>query len=144
MNRDENIFDAFKECDCEKLQAMLNNGADVNLKNRNGTALLAHAAYWGSKETVQILLVAGADVNIQDRYGMTPLNHATLHKHANKEIISMLEVAEKAQQVKVVGNILKKLAIIGGIVALSVGALAVKTCSHTIQAVKPVPQNQQG
>lgn len=144
MNRDKNIFDAFKECDCENIQAMLNNGADVNLKNRNGTTLLAHAAYWGCKETVQILLAAGADVNIQDKYGMTPLNRAKLHKHANKEIIAMLEAVENAQQVKAVKNILIKMAIIGGVVALSFGALAIKTCSHTVQAVKPAPQNQHG
>jgi len=68
----------------------MNNGADVNVKNKRGYTPLHIAILVGSKEVVQLMLEAQADVAITCKDGST-LELA--NKSGNKEIISIINGA---------------------------------------------------
>ena len=59
---------------------LIDAGANLNVRDRNGKTALMHAAHLGykpwSKEVVQHLISSGADLNIQDNEGITALAHA--------------------------------------------------------------------
>jgi hypothetical protein len=57
----------------ERVQALLDQGAAVNSRDRNGDSPLNMAAAKGNTELVQVLLKAGADVNLANLSGVTPL-----------------------------------------------------------------------
>ena len=70
------------------VQAMLDSGADVNAKDKDGWTPLLWAAYNGNAEVISVLLQAGADVNAKKNNGDTPLLSAVLRE--NIELISVL------------------------------------------------------
>jgi ankyrin repeat protein len=82
--------------DLEKVKQLLDEGADVNAKNKDGLTGLMHAAWKGHKEVVKLLLESGADVNAKDECGWTALKLA-LHfsywkdNHNHKEIVELLK-----------------------------------------------------
>ncbi|PUE30534.1 ankyrin repeat domain-containing protein [Limnohabitans sp. Jir72] len=57
----------------ERVQALLDQGAQVNSRDRNGDTPLNMAAAKGNTELVQVLIKAGADVNLGNLSGVTPL-----------------------------------------------------------------------
>ena len=61
----------------EQIQAALDNGANVNGQDKNGTTplLITFLAYKNS-EQLKVLLRAGADVNAKSKKGYTPLMYA--------------------------------------------------------------------
>ena len=66
---------AFKECyDIVKL--LIDNGADVNTQNEDGTSPLHVSAMKGYHDTAKLLIENGADVNIKDNDDWTPLRWA--------------------------------------------------------------------
>ncbi|XP_055309695.1 uncharacterized protein LOC129573326 [Sitodiplosis mosellana] len=60
----------------EIVQLLIENKADVNKKDDNGSTPLHWAAEKGRKEIVQLLIDKGADVHEKDYYGSTPLHWA--------------------------------------------------------------------
>ena len=60
----------------EKVQALIEAGADVNKQDKRGCTALLWAAYNDHIETVKVLVEAGADVNIKDDDGKTALDVA--------------------------------------------------------------------
>ena len=56
---------------------LLQNGADVNIKNDLGTTALIRASRNGYKDVVEVLLEGGADVHQKDNDGETALMAAT-------------------------------------------------------------------
>ena len=66
-----------------RTQLLIDQGADVNAKNKYGDTPLVMAARMGSNKTVAILLARGADVNIPSRNGWTPILHASQRIHNN-------------------------------------------------------------
>jgi len=82
------IHDAARNGDLAGVQAELDNGADVNVKNKHGMTPLHDAAAEGRKEIAELLIAKGADVNANDRWGMTPLHLAAYYGH--KEIVELL------------------------------------------------------
>jgi ankyrin repeat protein len=69
-------------------EALLNGGADPNVKDEENIPLLHQAVIRGKKEMVELLLVKKADVNTKDRDGETALDEAL--EQGNKEIIELL------------------------------------------------------
>jgi len=58
----------------EEIGAALNEGANVNARDKNGWTALMHAAYYNPHDgTIGLLLDAGCDVNAAVNNGVTPL-----------------------------------------------------------------------
>lgn len=73
-----NEFDETPLIDCDEsppaiVKALIEAGADVNARARNGYTPLLEAALWSSPESVRLLLEAGAHINVLDHEeGHTP------------------------------------------------------------------------
>jgi len=83
------IHVAAKVGDLAGVQAELDKGVDVNVKDRFGFTPLREAAWYGHKEIAELLLDKGTDVNAKGGpVGRTPLHEAALRGH--KEIAELL------------------------------------------------------
>jgi ankyrin repeat protein len=70
------LLGSVKRGDSTRVLAMLERGAEVNVKNGDGNTALHEATLHGHYEVVRTLLEAGADPNIQDNAGNSPLHEA--------------------------------------------------------------------
>src|SRR5262245_53753659 len=83
------LWAAVRNGDAKALQALIDQGADVNAKNEIGITALWIAAGKGKPEVVELLLGAGADANSRDGiWYETPLSQAVGEGHA--EIVTAL------------------------------------------------------
>jgi hypothetical protein len=94
------LMRASQNGDIEAAQALLDNGADVNAKNKVGGTALMLASGYGHIEIVQALLAKGADVNAQTNNGATALMIASQNGH--KEVVQIL--LDKGADVNVKAN----------------------------------------
>ena len=72
----------------EMARLLIDNGADLDIRNHDGNTPLHWAAGEGQKELVVILIVHGADVNVRGKGGWTPLRWAEAQRQ--KEIARIL------------------------------------------------------
>jgi hypothetical protein len=70
------IFRASCKDDAEQLRRLIEQGADVNARSRDGLTPLIMASLKGKTTVVKLLVEYGADVNAQDNNGWTPLAYA--------------------------------------------------------------------
>jgi ankyrin repeat protein len=70
---DATVVDAAERQDVEALQALIAEGADVNVAQADGATALQWAAHWDDLDTVDLLLKAGADANAANDLGVTAL-----------------------------------------------------------------------
>lgn len=63
------------------VQVLINNGADISLRDDSGCTPLTWAARGGHATIVQVLIDNGADINLQDDAGCTPLSRAAEFNH---------------------------------------------------------------
>lgn len=82
------VVDAVKAGDTKALNALLQQGLDVNIPAVDGTTALHWAAYREEIATVDRLLKAGANVKASNRYGATPLSVAS--ENGNAAVIDRL------------------------------------------------------
>ena len=68
----------------EIVKLLLENGAEVNVADRDGWTTLMKACFNGSTDTVELLLDGGADVHAQNRDGMTAFYMSCLHGNVSK------------------------------------------------------------
>ena len=73
---------------CPHTRALIDAGADVNIKDKDGSTALMWASDNGHTETVKLLIDAGADVNIKNKYGRTALMWAS--RCNRKETVKLL------------------------------------------------------
>src|SRR5262245_59102159 len=73
---DLRVVDAVKRQDRAQVVSLLNQHADPNVPEADGTTALAWAAFWDDVETAELLIRAGAAVNAANEYGSTPLSQA--------------------------------------------------------------------
>lgn len=64
----------------EIAELLLKNGANPNIRTRDGSTLLHSATHNESLEKVKLLVKYGADMNMKDQYNLTPLMWAALNK----------------------------------------------------------------
>lgn len=74
---------AARQGDMQTVQALLQQGLDVNGQGLDGTPALHWAVRVDNEELVNLLLRAGADVNAANRYGQAPLHVAVQQRHAD-------------------------------------------------------------
>ena len=70
---DMQVADAAKDADWKILRALIEDGADVNTAQGDGTTALHWAAYWDDAQSAALLIRAGADVDAANVLGSTPL-----------------------------------------------------------------------
>ena len=81
--------------DLAGVQAELDKGVDVNVKDRFGFTPLREAAWYGHKEIVELLLDKGVNVNAKDEDGWTPLHFAVTKEIAELFIAEGADVTAK-------------------------------------------------
>ncbi|GEM_PF-3418598 len=81
-----------------QLLQCLENGAEINFQDTDGSTALMHAAYMGRTESVRVLLARGADPNLKDKSGEIALNHARVCKR--QEIVKLLEPVTDAHSIR--------------------------------------------
>jgi ankyrin repeat protein len=81
----------------DTIRALLDRGADLNAKDREGWTALMRAAEKGYVITVKILLSKGADVNVQNKFGKTALMYAK--QKGYNEIVKLIQedIVEEAK-----------------------------------------------
>jgi hypothetical protein len=60
------------------LKLLVENGAIIDLTNKNGKTALHLAVENGHKESISVLLKAGANINLANKYGQTALHWAAI------------------------------------------------------------------
>ena len=69
--------------DCELAKIIINNGADLDIKDRNGNTALHYCVYYKNYKLMELLIKEGADLNIQDNNGNTPLQLSVMRGYTN-------------------------------------------------------------
>ena len=80
------------------LKALIENGADINVRWDRGSTPLISAADKGHLESVKILVQAGADISAKTEYGMDALDFARRKGHT--EIVDYLEASISDSQIR--------------------------------------------
>ncbi len=73
---DLQLVEAVERGDREGVRLLLEQDADVNAAQADGTTALHWVALRDDSETAQLLIRAGADINAANQYGITPLSLA--------------------------------------------------------------------
>jgi uncharacterized protein len=79
---DLRVAQAAKNGDSAKVRSLIQQRADVNASEPDGTTALHWAARAGDTDLVTLLIGAGARVGAANRYGVTPLSLAASNGHA--------------------------------------------------------------
>jgi ankyrin repeat protein len=79
----QDLIAATNSEDIATVQALLNNGIDIEQKDEHGDTALGYAAESGQKNIVELLLKKGAAVNSKNHCGNTPLSFAIREGHAD-------------------------------------------------------------
>ena len=67
---------------------LINNGADINARNKDGMTPLRAAVLTGQKEAVELFIEKGADINAKNNEGLTALQMASQKGH--QSIVELL------------------------------------------------------
>jgi ankyrin repeat protein len=60
----------------ECIKLLLENGADINARDKEDATPLQHATFNGSYKAMQLLIERGADINTKDKEGSMPIHKA--------------------------------------------------------------------
>jgi ankyrin repeat protein len=89
---DKKLLEAAGQGKVEEVRALLDRGARVDARDKDGATPLWHAARSGTADTVRVLLEAGADIEAAQKAGYTPLMSAA--SRGNLETLGVLLEAE--------------------------------------------------
>lgn len=73
---DEQLFKAVEDSDTERIEQMIQAGANINAQDQSGRTAAMIATYNNDLTSAKVLIEAGADVNIQDDMKNTPFLYA--------------------------------------------------------------------
>lgn len=68
--------------DLDELKALIDKGADIHAKNKNGDSAVTLAVRYGHADVLQVLIKNGADIEATHQ-GLAPLMHAVENGHAD-------------------------------------------------------------
>ena len=71
--QNDSWFNAVPFGDVEEVQALIEEGNDVNSTDEHGMTALMYASYWENIEIAELLISSGANVNATDNEGYTAL-----------------------------------------------------------------------
>lgn len=77
--------------DCTAIEWLLEQGANINKKNKAGLTPLMCAVTHNNIDAIKVLLAHGANLHVKENNGITALDIATINK--NREAIALLEQA---------------------------------------------------
>jgi ankyrin repeat protein len=77
------VAEAARLGDARAVEALLQQGLDVDGRGTDGTPALHWAVRVNDKAMVDLLLAAGADVNAANRYGQAPIHVAVQYRHVD-------------------------------------------------------------
>jgi ankyrin repeat protein len=86
--------------DLNSVKKLIEDGTDVDSKDKENQTPLLYAALGGNKQVVEYLVDKGADINAKDKYGRTPLHDAA--GNDNDQTVELL--IERSAQVDVKDN----------------------------------------
>ena len=81
--QDVRLATAAEHRDITAIEALLDQGADVNGPQPDGATALHWAAHWNDLPTTEALIAAGAHVDAANEYGVTPLSLAATNGSAS-------------------------------------------------------------
>jgi hypothetical protein len=85
---DKKLLDACEDGNLEKVKQLLERGADVNVRGKDGETALMIVSWYGKKKIAELLIKKGIDLNAKDNFGRTALMYASWYGH--KEIVKLL------------------------------------------------------
>jgi ankyrin repeat protein len=88
LGTDDQLLDAVEQGEIEKIEKLLDKGANPNVQDIFGSTPLRIAARCDNPEVVELLLKRGADPNVPDIFGSTPLHIAA--ECDNPEVVELL------------------------------------------------------
>jgi ankyrin repeat protein len=88
--KDSALLQAAAEGKAQKVQRLLEQGADVNAQENKGTTALMLAAFGGRIDIIHLLLAKGANVNAQEQQGATALMLAASQGHPPTVVQALL------------------------------------------------------
>lgn len=74
-----------KESDVKSIHALLKQGADLNLQNKEGQTVCHKAAQFNVLKNLTYLIESGANFQIKDHHGLMPLDVAKKYGHVEVE-----------------------------------------------------------
>ena len=70
------LLRAAKDNDVDALEALMQQGEDLNQANSFGQTALHICAIWGNTQAARFLLNCGSNADAQNDHGMSPLHYA--------------------------------------------------------------------
>ena len=84
----------------EAAKLLLEKGAKINNRHKDGSTALHAAAFLGRTETVKLLLEKGADVSLKKDDGMTPLSVTKIDWGITEFVVGLLQLKVDEKKVK--------------------------------------------
>jgi hypothetical protein len=91
---DEQFIQAIQRCGVDECRKLLNQGVDVNHKDRNGNTPIFHCSTPQHSKILRFLISAGANVNAVNVTGSSPLHYAAERGCMEIILILMLHGAD--------------------------------------------------
>ena len=103
-----NLSEASKNGDIKRINQLLDEGVDINIRDSNGwTALMVASRYsnnGSSLDTVRLLLDRGTDINIQEHGGWTALMVASRHSNNDSSLDTVRLLLDRGADTNIQDN----------------------------------------